>query len=63
MWQLGSAKDQQRKANAVDVNIDISVSQQLASGHRSNDDRGNVVMLAGGQRNKSGWWKARQQLE
>jgi hypothetical protein len=52
-WQLRSAKGRQRMANAVKANIDISISRQLALGHRINDGRGNVVMLAGG------WLKAR----
>jgi hypothetical protein len=63
MWQLRSAKGQQRKANAVNTNLDVSILQQLALGHCSNNGGGNVVMLAGIQRNKSGQWKARQELE
>ncbi len=54
-WQLRSAKGRRRKANAVDAYVDVSVSRRLASGHRSDDGRGNVVTLASGRRNESGW--------
>jgi hypothetical protein len=63
MRQLRSAKGQQHKANALNANVDISVSQQLALKHRSNDGRGNVVTLAGGQYDKGGQRKVQQGLE
>jgi hypothetical protein len=58
MQQLRSAKGQQREANAVNTNVDVSVSRQLESGHCSNNGRGNVVTLAGGWRDESGQQRA-----
>ncbi len=61
--QLRSTKGQQQEANAVNANINVSISQQLASKHCIEDGRGNVVTLAGGRRNQSRQWKAQQGLE
>ncbi len=46
-------------AIAVDANINISVLWQLPPGHCSNNGGGNIVMLAGGRRDKSRWQKTR----
>jgi hypothetical protein len=45
------------------TNVDVSVLQRLASGHRSNKSNGNAIMLTGGWRNESGQQKAQQELE
>jgi hypothetical protein len=49
--------------DAFDTNVDVSVSGQLASGHRSNKSGGNAIMLTGGRRDESGWQKAQRELE
>ena len=46
-----------------DTNINVSVLQQLASGHWSNKSRGIAIMLTGKQRDKSRRWKVQQELE
>ncbi len=51
------------KKDAFNTNVNVSVWQQLASGHWSNKSGGNAVMLTSGQCNKSGQRKAQQELE
>jgi hypothetical protein len=51
---LHSAKGQQCKANSVEANNNVSVSQRLASGHLNDYLWGNVVTLAGRRHGKRG---------
>jgi hypothetical protein len=48
---------------AFNTNVNVSISQQLATGHWSNESGGNAVMLTSRWRDKSGRWKAQQELE
>jgi hypothetical protein len=62
----GDLLDHLAKAFALptfDTNINISVSQRLASGYRSDEGGGNAIMLTSGRRDESGQRKAQQELE
>jgi hypothetical protein len=59
---LASSRRRHQK-DAFNTNVNVSILQQLASGHWSNESGGNAIMLMGGWRNESRRQKAQQELE